>query len=454
MIKTWSNRDLVCGWVSCWCHHHAVILSSCLHFCLNSFFKKGYCSRAEDCEFSHDPSAVPIPDNACLFHLRNICRFDGNNCRFDHLTAQDICSGFVSKTEASTGDEAGPSTSKPGTSSLPATSKPFGIKMVPFKNEDVCLPVSKSNTDASSGSKSYAAVATDPNAVVVYHEEYRMNEPLCPFSVANFSCPQVNCHYLHGSLCDLCNRSCLHPFDEKQRQQHRDECMKEHERQMELSFAIQRSMDKSCGICMDTVMEKEPPSERRFGVLEKCTHIFCLSCIRKWRSTKQFDNRTIRSCPECRVSSDFVVPSEFWVEEKDEKEKLINDYKKAMSNKPCKYFKQGRGECPFAGACFYLHAYPDGTRATMPPPRARRVRTNADGERETLMDVLLWNYLEQRNDPNWLLSLDFDDLLDMRDLGLLSTDDESDFSDYDAWARNILICWFPSTTLIAKKKKK
>ena len=208
--------------------------------------------------------------------------------------------------------------------------------------------------------------------------------------------------------------------------------MKEHERQMELSFAIQRSMDKSCGICMDTVMEKEPPSERRFGVLEKCTHIFCLSCIRKWRCTKQFDNRTIRSCPECRVSSDFVVPSEYWVEDKDEKEKLINDYKKAMSNKPCKYFKQGRGECPFAGACFYLHAYPDGTRAAMPPPRARRVRTNADGERETLMDVLLWNYLEQRNDPNWLLSLDFDDLLDMRDLGLLSTDDESDFSDYDA----------------------
>ena len=46
--------------------------------------------------------------------------------------------------------------------------------------------------------------------------------------------------------------------------------------------------------------------------------------------------------------------------------------------------------------------------------------------------MLLWNYLETRDDPSWLLSLDLDDLLDMRDMGLLSsTDDESDFSEYD-----------------------
>lgn len=153
---------------------------------------------------------------------------------------------------------------------------------------------------------------------------------------------------------------------------------------MELSFAIQRSIDKNCGICMDTIMEKEPPSERRFGILEKCAHIFCLSCIRKWRQTKQFDNRTIRSCPECRVASDFVVPSKYWVEDRDDKQKLIDDYKVALSQKPCKYFKQGAGECPFAGACFYLHAYPDGTKADMPPPRARRTRQNQDGDIESL----------------------------------------------------------------------
>lgn len=152
---------------------------------------------------------------------------------------------------------------------------------------------------------------------------------------------------------------------------------------MEISFAIQRSIDKACGVCMDIIMEKDP-KDRRFGILEKCTHIFCLNCIRQWRQTKQFENKTIRACPECRVSSDFVVPSRYWIDDKDEKERLISDYKVALSQKPCKYFKEGRGECPFAGACFYRHAYPDGSKADMPPPRPRRRQQNNDGDYDTL----------------------------------------------------------------------
>ena len=100
--------------------------------------------------------------------------------------------------------------------------------------------------------------------------------------------------------------------------------MTQHEEDMELSFAIARSKDKTCGICMEvriiitrlkrhshfklvqsyvfisyktplqTVIEKKPSSERRFGILSNCNHIFCLSCIRKWRSAKQFENKTIR----------------------------------------------------------------------------------------------------------------------------------------------------------------
>lgn len=37
-----------------------------------------------------------------------------------------------------------------------------------------------------------------------------------------------------------------------------------------------------------------------------------------------------RSCPECRITSNFVIPSEYWVEEKEEKQKLIQKYKEAM----------------------------------------------------------------------------------------------------------------------------
>lgn len=156
--------------------------------------------------------------------------------------------------------------------------------------------------------------------------------PLCPYSLASGECPfpEGQCNYLHGETCDLCYSPCLHPFNDTQRRLHRDECLREHEREMELSFAVQRSKDKVCGICMDTVVEKKPITASRFGILEKCNHIFCLDCIRKWRGTKQFDSRTIRACPECRVSSDFVVPSKYWIEDQDDKEKLIQDYKAAL----------------------------------------------------------------------------------------------------------------------------
>lgn len=64
---------------------------------------------------------------------------------------------------------------------------------------------------------------------------------------------------------------------------------------MEISFAIQRSKDMMCGVCMEVVFEKANPSERRFGILSNCSHCYCLKCIRKWRSAKQFESKIIKS---------------------------------------------------------------------------------------------------------------------------------------------------------------
>lgn len=224
--------------------------------------------------------------------------------------------------------------------------------------------------------------------------------PLCPYSLASGECPfpYGHCSYIHGEVCDLCYSPCLHPFNETQRRQHREECLREHEREMELSFAVQRSKDKVCGICMDTVVEKKPVISSRFGILEKCNHIFCLDCIRKWRSTKQFDNRTIRACPECRVSSDFVVPSKYWVEDQADKDKLINDYKSALRARPCKYFNQGKGECPFAGSCFYRHAYPDGRLAVLEAPKPRRRHHGTRFMSSNVANYIFWNFMSTMED--------------------------------------------------------
>jgi len=41
-----------------------------------------------------------------------------------------------------------------------------------------------------------------------------------------------------------------------------------------------------------------------------------------------------RACPECRVASSFVTPSETWVEDKEEKQKLIEGYKSHLRSEP------------------------------------------------------------------------------------------------------------------------
>ncbi|KFO25504.1 E3 ubiquitin-protein ligase makorin-1 [Fukomys damarensis] len=120
----------------------------------------------------------------------------------------------------------------------------------------------------------------------------------------------------------MCRLQVLTPVVTAQRSQHIKSCIEAHEKDMELSFAMQGSKDMVCGICMEVVYEKTNPSEHCFGTLSSCNQTWCLKGIRKWRSAKQFKNKIIKSWAECRITSTFVIPSEYWVEDK-EKQKLI-----------------------------------------------------------------------------------------------------------------------------------
>lgn len=96
---------------------------------------------------------------------------------------------------------------------------------------------------------------------------------------------------------------------------------------MELSFAYQRSKELVCGICLDVVLDKE--KNRRFGILENCSHVFCIECIRTWRNSS-FDEKNKRGCPQCRVKSDYIIPSDYFYDENSDKDKLIAKYKNAL----------------------------------------------------------------------------------------------------------------------------
>ncbi|KAK7878507.1 hypothetical protein WMY93_030343 [Mugilogobius chulae] len=121
----------------------------------------------------------------------------------------------------------------------------------------------------------------------------------------------------------------------------------------ERTQAFLRSKDLVCGICMDKIYEKPELSDRKFGILSNCTHIFCLKCIKTWRKTRELTANVVKSCPQCRVKSGFYVPHEFWVEGK-EKEAVLAAFKKRFSKKTCGfYLRQGR--CPFKSDCLYRH---------------------------------------------------------------------------------------------------
>ncbi|KAI6215868.1 putative E3 ubiquitin-protein ligase makorin-2 [Aphelenchoides besseyi] len=207
-------------------------------------------------------------------------------------------------------------------------------------------------------------------------------ELMCPYYEDDGKCNEEYCLLIHGEKCDMCDRYILHPTDEHHRMAHKQECLAEHEKAMAEAFANQLSAEKQCGICMENVHEQS----QRFGILNKCKHSYCLRCIREWRKTTGTINRkATRSCPECRVVSDFVIPSNFWVEDEAEKKKLIDNYISNMKSKICKYMSKGNvDDCPFGNKCFYKHQLPDGRIAVAGAPRRRRNRSLNDDNIELI----------------------------------------------------------------------
>ncbi|XP_058063234.1 probable E3 ubiquitin-protein ligase makorin-1 [Anopheles bellator] len=205
---------------------------------------------------------------------------------------------------------------------------------------------------------------------------------ICNYYERHGVCTLKDCRLVHGDLCELCGKYALHPSNHEQQRKHNAECIKQHELDMEHSFAVQRSRDKTCGICLEVIFEK-PVREQRFGILPNCNHIFCLACIRTWRKASNFENKIKRACPTCRTSSDFVCPSIVWVEAGDEKDRLIGDYKKACKGTDCKHFRMGLAKCPFGNRCFYRHALPDGNLVDVGAPSRQHDRSSGQRRRRT-----------------------------------------------------------------------
>ncbi|XP_030585076.1 E3 ubiquitin-protein ligase makorin-2 [Archocentrus centrarchus] len=379
------------------------------------YFLHGVCREGSRCLFSHDPSTSK-PSTICKFYQRGACAY-GERCRYDHIRLSSRGGGGGGASENLTGG-GGSRVGRGGAKkTLVLRDRVLGV------DDTFGSPSESSGSEltAAAAPQSYVdAIRTGLDASAQEQAPhpgggaYPDLPQLCPYAATGQCVFKDSCTYLHGDLCEVCRLQVLHPHDPEQRRAHEKICLLAFEADMEKAFAAQLSQDKVCSICMDVVVQKANPSDRRFGILSSCSHIFCLACIRKWRCTRNFHNKIIKSCPQCRVISEFVIPSVYWVEDQDEKDHLIELFKSGVSKKACKYFDQGRSSCPFGGKCLYLHAFPDGTRAEAERPRKQ---LSSEGNVRFMNSVRLWDFIEEREQRSVPHLPSFtDDITELREL--------------------------------------
>lgn len=355
------------------------------------YYLHGACRFGDSCFFSHAQAPAQQSSNIiCKYFLAGNCSF-GNRCFNKHVLpprpkSQPIVSNYSDENVNSSSESNSTSTS-PSSASTISNSR----RSVNRNDEDDGLRSPDSWEAGSVDQEAFYQNCDNYNPYDAQYVEYlhtKETNPaaskfFCPYYEKIQMCPyESSCAFVHGNVCDICNLACLNLDDKTQNAQHIGECMKGMEKDMEEAFAVQRSSEKPCGICMEVVWDKEDAGDTRFGILENCNHVFCLPCIRKWRASKSYENKIVKACPECRVKSDFVTPSKFWFEDEESKKKIIQEYKQKLGQTACKYFKQGDGECPFGSKCFYLHQNKDGTLVELPEPTRRHRSNRTDFENE------------------------------------------------------------------------
>ncbi|KAM8932427.1 E3 ubiquitin-protein ligase makorin-1 isoform 2-T2 [Lycaon pictus] len=281
------------------------------------YFMHGVCKEGDNCRYSHDLSDSPY-GVVCKYFQRGYCIY-GDRCRYEHskplkqeVTAADLTAKSSLAASSSLSSGVGPVVEM---NMGEAESRNSNFATVGAGSEDWVNAIEFVPGQPYCGRTAPSCTEAPPQGSVTKEESEKeqtaveTKKQLCPYAAVGECRYGENCVYLHGDSCDMCGLQVLHPMDAAQRSQHIKSCIEAHEKDMELSFAVQRSKDMVCGICMEVVYEKANPSERRFGILSNCNHTYCLKCIRKWRSAKQFESKIIKSCPECRITSNFVIPT-------------------------------------------------------------------------------------------------------------------------------------------------
>jgi hypothetical protein len=203
--------------------------------------------------------------------------------------------------------------------------------------------------------------------------------------------------------------------------------------------------DLTCGICLEPLgppraykagieaaaAATAPCRRKKFGLLSACDHIFCLQCLRTWRSGQKREaaaaaaaggnddglleslllahndggdpqslsssSERVRACPTCRQVSDFVVPSDRYCKG-PEKDLVVRSYQARLSSIGCKRFTGELGSCPFGRDCFYGHWHPRDGRDMKPMDKSRQQLWQERQRRKLLQQLRQHEQLQREID--------------------------------------------------------
>ncbi|KAM3358423.1 putative RING-type E3 ubiquitin transferase C3H69 [Capsicum galapagoense] len=349
---------------------------------LCKFFVHGACLKGEYCEFSHDWKDPP--NNVCLYYQKGLCAY-GNRCRYKHVKVSEQPTLPSSSAPAQHLRAASPATTlSPGilandAGRLSGISSEYLASSGPFYPPN--RPVWSENSEHHD--------VEEIDSIVELKIINPSDQSICSFAAAGKCSRGEKCPYIHGDLCPICVKHCLHPFRPQESGEHMKICEK---RQKRLDL-LKHSQEIECSVCLERVLSKTTAAERKFGILFECDHPFCISCIRNWRSGSPSSgvdiNSTFRTCPVCRKLSYFVIPSVIWYTTKEEKKDILDGYKAKLRTIDCKHYDFGNGTCPFGNSCFYKHQHRDG------PPEEVVLRNlgHEDGSTVTAKNIRLSNLL-------------------------------------------------------------
>lgn len=263
----------------------------------------------------------------CTFYQKGVCSY-GSRCRYDHVKASRVEAPLSSSSSASVSHlhQASNPIQVSHPSRIASSGKTALVSSIPVELSALSkpfFPLDKVAWCQDSGDYT----VSDDNSSVHSVSVAPSDRPICAFAAAG-KCPHgERCPHIHGDLCSTCGKQCLHPYRSDEREEHIKLCQKN----KECLEALRRSQEIECSVCLDRVLLKPTPAERKFGLLSECDHPFCISCIRNWRSnspTSGMDvNTALRACPICRKVSYYVIPSVIWYSTKDEKQEIVNSYK-------------------------------------------------------------------------------------------------------------------------------